>query len=85
MHTVLSQPTAPYAAMLWEGEDDASDDTDQPTAFQAAMTWQCNDSSSSSSHMGSPTGFDAAALYLSFKWFIPYLYMFIYRVQSPRW
>ena len=28
-HTVLSQPTASYATMLWEGGDDASDDTDQ--------------------------------------------------------
>ena len=39
VHTVLSQPTASYATMLWEGEDDASDDTDQHTAFQAAMAW----------------------------------------------
>jgi len=61
---MLGQPTASYAAMLWEGEDDASHDTDQHTTFQAAMAWQCNDSSSSSSHMGSPTGFDAAALFL---------------------
>jgi len=65
MHTVLSQPTASYAAMLWEGEDDASDDTDQHTTFQAAMAWQSNDSSSSSSHMGSPTGFNAATLFLA--------------------
>jgi len=65
MHTMLGQPTASYAAMLWEGKDDASDDADQYTAFQAAMSWQCNDSSSSSSHMGSPTGFDATTLFLA--------------------
>jgi len=64
-HTLLTQPTASYATMLWEGEDDASDDADQHTTFQAAMAWQHNDSSSSSSHTGSPTGFDAAALYLA--------------------
>ena len=38
VHTMLSQPTASYAAMLWEGNDDASDDTDQHTAFQAAIS-----------------------------------------------
>jgi len=64
-HTMLSQPTASYATMLWECEDNASDDADHHTTFQAAMAWQCSNSSSSSSHMGSPTGFDAATLYLA--------------------
>jgi len=38
-HTMLGQPTASYAAMLWEGKDNASDDADQHTTFQAAMAW----------------------------------------------
>jgi len=62
---MLGQPTASYATMLWEGDDNASDDADQHTTFQAAMAWQSNDSSSSSLHTDSPTGFDAATLFLA--------------------
>jgi len=61
----LQSSTASYATMLWEGKDNASDDANQHTAFQAAMAWQSNDSSSSSSHTDSPTGFNAAALFLA--------------------
>jgi len=66
-HTMLSQPTASYATMLWEGNDNASDDADQHTTFQAAMAWQSNDSSSSSLHTDSPTGFNATALFLAYS------------------
>jgi hypothetical protein len=48
--------------MIWDGEDDISDEVDWPTGSQAAMAWQ-GDLSSSLSH--SPTGFDAADFYLA--------------------
>ena len=67
VNTMLGQPTASDAAMAWQGEeDDTSNGEDQATALQAAMAWQGIDSSSSSSHnTGSPTGSDAAAMYLA--------------------
>ena len=63
--TMLGQPTASYAAMLWEGEDHAPDNVDQSTVFQAALAWQGNDTSLSSSHTGSPNAFDAATFCLA--------------------
>ena len=63
--TMLGQPTASYATMLWEGEDHASDNVDQSAVFQVALAWQGNNTSLSSSHTGFPNFFDAASFCLA--------------------